>query len=430
MSNLAWTFRRLNIYYLLLHTTTITMDEVDQDSTGNPLAVVNIVSDLLLVIFIHGFKGDNDTFGKFPERLQHILTETVPNSSVECIVFPVYETKGNLNEAVVRFSDWLTELTVNKEVAHGGGAGKAKIVLCGHSMGGLLSADSIIEFFRTRPDTSAPLWPKIVACISFDTPYYGLHPYVFKNTATKAAQYANAAKSVGSAIWGSFTNNQSAASGSGTAPLAAITAPPTTESGWSKWAPIAYTVGGVVTAAAAAGGAAYWRRDDLGVGYSWATDHMKYVRNLWDEDALKRRVDSLIEIEKKEGVIFRNLYTLLPAIPLVHNLDRTFMILPKTDKRAMEHFLPAVNNIATDELQAHTGMFAAHSNDGYYKLGLDAAGFVREAVMLSRGTLEPEIPIDPKLEKEERRDAEMDEPKGKETSPAQDSETTSSSSTE
>jgi hypothetical protein len=36
------------------------------------------------------------------------------------------------NEAVVRFADWLTTLTIEREVASGGGAGKAKIVLCGH----------------------------------------------------------------------------------------------------------------------------------------------------------------------------------------------------------------------------------------------------------------------------------------------------------
>ena len=36
--------------------------------------------------------------------------------------------------AVERFADWLTTLTVEREVASGtgGGAGKAKIVLCGH----------------------------------------------------------------------------------------------------------------------------------------------------------------------------------------------------------------------------------------------------------------------------------------------------------
>lgn len=39
-----------------------------------------------------------------------------------------------------RFVDWLAGVVVHKEVAGGlgGGAGKAKVVLCGHSMGGLL----------------------------------------------------------------------------------------------------------------------------------------------------------------------------------------------------------------------------------------------------------------------------------------------------
>jgi hypothetical protein len=38
------------------------------------------------------------------------------------------------NKAVERFADWLTTLTVQKEVANsiGGGTSRAKIVLCGH----------------------------------------------------------------------------------------------------------------------------------------------------------------------------------------------------------------------------------------------------------------------------------------------------------
>ena len=80
---------------------------------------------------------------------------------------------------------------MQKEVAHGtgGGAGRAKIVLCGHrsvgsltltslanllrgsrSMGGLLAADSLYEFIHSRPDVNAPLWPNIIACLAFDTP--------------------------------------------------------------------------------------------------------------------------------------------------------------------------------------------------------------------------------------------------------------------
>jgi hypothetical protein len=40
------------------------------------------------------FKGTDDTFGPFPERLQHVLSESVSNLKVECMVFPAYEVRG------------------------------------------------------------------------------------------------------------------------------------------------------------------------------------------------------------------------------------------------------------------------------------------------------------------------------------------------
>lgn len=43
-------------------------------------------------------------------------------------------------------------------------------------MGGLLAADSLIEFVNTRPDQAAPLWPNIVACIAYDTPVRKVRP--------------------------------------------------------------------------------------------------------------------------------------------------------------------------------------------------------------------------------------------------------------
>jgi hypothetical protein len=65
------------------------------DETGNTLAVAKPTPpDLLLVIFIHGFKGDDETFGSFPDRLQNILSTSIPSVKVECIVFPQYEVGG------------------------------------------------------------------------------------------------------------------------------------------------------------------------------------------------------------------------------------------------------------------------------------------------------------------------------------------------
>jgi hypothetical protein len=140
------------------------------------------------------------------------------------------------------------------------------------SMGGLLAADTLLEFIKSRPDHKAPLWPKIVACLAFDTPYLGLHPFVFKNTATKAGEYISAAQGVGSAVFGSFFSQNSSTPGAAGPSAGALPAPPKT--GWAKWAPAAYAVGGAMLAGAAAGGA-YWKKDEIGAGVTWANDHMK-----------------------------------------------------------------------------------------------------------------------------------------------------------
>jgi len=344
--------------------------------------------DLLLIVFIHGFKGTDTTFENFPSKIEHVLTETIENLKVECILFPAYETKGQLNAAVEHFADWLTTLTVQREVANGlgGGAGKTNIVLCGHSMGGLLAADALRAFVNSRPDKSAPLWPKIIACIAFDTPYLGLHPAVFKNSATKAVEYAGVARTVVSDVFSLFGKKGASSTVSGQPPLA-IAAAPTVESGWAKWAPAAYAVGGALVASAAAG-TAYYRRDDIGSGYSWATDHMNYVRNLWDEEALRKRMRDLDDIQVHLGVTFCSFYTLLPPAPPSFSSPRTFVILPQRTSPIAAHFLPAINHQAADEVQAHTNMFNPRSNDGYYQLGLDTAKIIREAVMAARGIIE------------------------------------------
>ncbi|CAA7260048.1 unnamed protein product [Cyclocybe aegerita] len=348
---------------------------------GDIKALIKAETELLLIIFIHGFKGTDETFAEFPKRLEHIISETVSNITVECLIFPAYETKGDLDKAVVRFADWLTTLIVEREVASGLGAGKTKIVLCGHSMGGLLAADSLREFVHTRPDKTGPLWPKIIALIAYDTPYYGLHPFVVKNSVTKVTEYANAATTIGSAVLGSF-----AAFGAkkATQPVPQPNAT-ANQSPWSRWAgPAAYAVGGALLAGAAAGGA-YYKKDELTQGLGWATDHLKYVGNLWDEPELEKRVEALVDIEKEHGVVFRILPPKLPEFLTT----RTFIVLPKYGSRAKDSFLPANNGIAANEIEGHTGMFSAATNDGYYQLGLTSAQIIRDAIQTSRGIVGP-----------------------------------------
>lgn len=121
-----------------------------------------------------------------------------------------------------------------------------------------------------------------------------------KNGATKAAEYANTATAVGSAIFGSFA-------GLGAKKVAETRAAPGSSAStpsWGKWAPATFTIGGALLAGAAAG-AAYYKRDDLNHGYSWLMDHIKYAGNIWDEKALRQRADALVDAQEKHSVLFQ-----------------------------------------------------------------------------------------------------------------------------
>jgi hypothetical protein len=73
-------------------------------------------------------------------------------------------------------------------------------------------------------------------------------------------------------------------------------------------------------------------------------------------------------------------YAILP-VALGQLRPRTFVILPYKDAPAAGHFIPAPNTLAVDEIAAHTGMFTASTNPGYYELGLRTAEIVREAIV-------------------------------------------------
>ncbi len=139
--------------------------------------------------------------------------------------------------------------------------------------------------------------------------YLGLHPFMFKNSATQAADYVRSATNVLSGFkgWGAKTATTTTTASTSAAPAAAAAAgaqsTTATTSVWSKWAPAAYAVGGALIAGAAAG-TAYYKRDDIGTSYAWVSDHMKYVGNLWSQAELEERLSKLLEIEARMGVLF------------------------------------------------------------------------------------------------------------------------------
>lgn len=82
------------------------------------------------------------------------------------------------------------------------------------------------------------------------------------------------------------------------------------------------------------------------------------------------------------------IYTSLPPKSTEHPKARTFVLLPSAQDKSVGFFSPNHNKLAEDEISAHTGMFQASSNDGYYELGLGSAKIIREAVAVSRGIVD------------------------------------------
>jgi hypothetical protein len=81
-------------------------EDVSSSLTQRP-----IMRKTLLLVFIHGFKGDDNTFANFPDRLRAVVARALPAVKVASVVYPKYETRGGLNECVGRFREWYVKTT-------------------------------------------------------------------------------------------------------------------------------------------------------------------------------------------------------------------------------------------------------------------------------------------------------------------------------
>lgn len=127
---------------------------------------------------------------------------------------------------------------------------------------------------------------------------------MFKDSANKAAEFAQGVSKTASGLWGAFGQPVGKSTTPITQPVGLLQAPaplPAQSSGgWGRWAPAAYAVGGALIA-----GAAYYHRTDIESSYGALTEHMQYVGTLWDKDVLAERVRRLVEGETRHGVVFR-----------------------------------------------------------------------------------------------------------------------------
>ncbi|KAL2017129.1 hypothetical protein VTK56DRAFT_2551 [Thermocarpiscus australiensis] len=378
----------------------------------------------LLLCFIHGFKGDESTFGKdyaFTEHLRQLVAGALPKVNIQAIVYPKYETRGDLGECVVRFSDWLLNKVIDLEVAAGTSSPtidpSVRVILVGHSMGGIVAAETAIaiasdqhihgsvdednpsEPSAVQSPLNALMFPYIQGVLAFDTPFLGISPGVVAHGAE--SQYAAASTVISqlsglTSLWGGATAAKATANANANTNAAvkqrpAGALPPAegkdsekagTKSGWGRWGTIAMAAG-AVGAVAAGGAAAYLNKDQISQGWAWATSHLAFVGCLARKEELRRRVAFMVRLNKELGVGFGNLYTRLgqsagakqvSMVGTVLGNERTFCVVPKRDQAG--DWREAVNDKASDETGAHMSMFEPKDNPGYGKLANDARDMI------------------------------------------------------
>ncbi|KAL7315625.1 hypothetical protein PS15m_004818 [Mucor circinelloides] len=324
--------------------------------------------DRLLLVFVHGFRGTDTSFKDFPNRLQTILTNTV-KADVSAVVYPSYKTAGDLKVAVENFSGWLCQQVsvIKKDMDRLDSSGKIMVVLLGHSMGGIVSAETILKFHNNKNGCSDQLQgAKIIGMLAFDTPFYSINQNF---VAEKAWSSVDQVRGLGN-LW-----NTGAATVTAATATRAITANNHNSTvgrggGGSakKWGLFAGVVG-----AAAIGAAAYIARDKIQTSLSDAYDQLTFISDLTDMNGCDQRVKKLLEIP---DMFFKCFYVQLNELGSDYR-PKTFIKLPPEEIAYL--FVP-IPSSADNEIAAHTSMFNPKKTDHYYELGSDSISLISEMV--------------------------------------------------
>ncbi|KAJ5987174.1 hypothetical protein N7451_011539 [Penicillium sp. IBT 35674x] len=385
----------------------------------------------LLLVFIHGFKGGDDTFGSFPNHLRVVVGKALPAVTVTTAVYPKYETKGDLKECVARFREWLQNTVIDLEVANHTASPtvdpSVHVFLVGHSMGGIVAAETLLLLAAEQPiphsstsdvqsapgpDDQLPavepgtfMFPHIQGVLAFDTPYLGIAPGVVSYGAEGHYRNATTAYNTISEVAGLFgyggkndASKEAAAAEIAKEPAKALpaSADAAATPSWQRWGRYAMFAGAAGAVAAGGAAALYTNRQNLSAGFNWVSSHLEFVGCLTRTSELRQRLVGLAHVQDERGIKSVNFYTCLgkgasslvqTSAPgktsfsekIIRSNFRTFCTLPPEVEKGQQSPAPGlrwvktINDQAPDETQAHVSMFNSKNNPAFFDLLSEAS---------------------------------------------------------
>lgn len=228
------------------------------------------------------------------------------------------------------------------------------VFLIGHSMGGIIAAETLLLLASEQPippkalmdcsssevtsssmgdsassrivEPASYMFPHVQGVIALDTPFLGIAPGVVSYGAEghyKTATSAYNAVSDVAGIFGFGKGNDSSNSNSGrqeedtrssasssslqTSSAADAAATPS----WQRWGRYAMFAGAAGALAAGGAAAMYSQRDRLTDGWGWVSSHLVFVGCLARPAELRQRLASLAKVREERGIRCTNFYTAL-----------------------------------------------------------------------------------------------------------------------
>lgn len=123
----------------------------------------------LLLIYVHGFMGNETSFQSFPAHVHNLLSIILAEThTVHTKLYPRYKSRKAIEFARDDFSKWLEP----HENAW------TDVILLGHSLGGILISEVVLLPSNSVVARSEALHHRMLGTLCFDTPFLGLHPGV------------------------------------------------------------------------------------------------------------------------------------------------------------------------------------------------------------------------------------------------------------